>query len=117
MERTDRNEKGDAQQKAKLFFLSLALVVAGLLVWSVVAANKARSERDAARMELETLRQDNAKLEQMVKDLNQDNDSLKKKVQQLQVKSKAKPKPVAKKKTKRSKKASRKRVPKITNVN
>jgi|GEM_PF-1484432 len=113
MERTERSEKNDAQ-KAKLFFLILALVVAGLLVWSVVSANKARSERDAVKMEVETLKQDNAKLEQMVKDLNQENNVLKNQVKQLQAKSKAKP--VAKKKAP-SKKASKKKPPKITNVN
>jgi predicted RNase H-like nuclease (RuvC/YqgF family) len=114
MERMERNEKNDAQ-KAKLFFLSLALVVAGLLVWSVVSANKARSERDAVKREVEALKQDNAKLEQMVKDLNQENESLKKKVQQAQAKPKAKP--AAKKKAKHTKKTSKKKPPKITNVN
>jgi cell division protein FtsB len=114
MERTDRNEKNDTQ-KAKLFFFSLAAVVAILLVWSFVSASKARSERDAVRQEVEMLKQDNAKLEQMVKDLNQENDVLKKKTRQLQAKSKAKP--VAKKKTKASKRAPKKKTPKITNVN
>jgi cell division protein FtsB len=113
MERTERSEKNDAQ-KAKLFFLILAVVVAGLLVWSIVSANKARSERDAVKMEVETLKQDNAKLEQMVKDLNQENNVLKNQVKQFQAKSKAKP--VAKKKTKPAKK-TKKKPPKITNVN
>lgn len=113
MERTERNEKNDAQ-KAKLFFLILAVVVAGLLVWSVVSANKARAERDAVKMEVETLKQDNAKLEQMVKDLNQENNELKNKVKQCQTKPKAKP--VAKKKATHSKK-TKKKPPKITNVN
>ncbi len=96
MEKPERSEKDDAQ-KAKLIFLSLAVLVVVLLIWSFASAGKARSERNAAKQELETVKQDNAKLEQMVKDLNQENDSLKKKVQQLETKAKAKP--VAKKKT------------------
>jgi hypothetical protein len=47
MDRTDRNEKDDTQ-KTKLIFLSLAVLVAVLLIWSFVAANKARSERNMA---------------------------------------------------------------------
>lgn len=90
MERTERNEKDDAQ-KAKLIFFSLAALVVILLVWSVAAGSKARSERDAAKQEVETIRADNAKLEQMVKDLNQENDSLKKKIVQLETKPKVKP--------------------------
>jgi len=101
----DRNEK-DAARKAKLIFFSLAALVAVLLVWSFVSASKARSERDAARQEIEMLKQDNAKLEQMVKDLNQENEMLRKKVRQVD--SKAKAKPVAKKKTKSSKKTTKK---------
>ncbi len=96
MEKPERSEKDDAQ-KAKLVFLSLAALVVVLLIWSFASASKARSERNAAKQELETVKQDNAKLEQMVKDLNQENDSLKKKIQQLETKAKAKP--AAKKKT------------------
>jgi Tfp pilus assembly protein PilO len=96
MERTERSEKDDAQ-KAKLIFISLGVLVVVLIIWSFAAASRARTERNVAKQELETVKQDNAKLEQMVKDLNQDNDSLKKKVQQLEAKAKAKP--VAKKKT------------------
>jgi len=107
MERTDRNEKDDAQ-KAKLIFFSIAAVVVLLLIWSFVSANKARSERNAALQELEAVKQDNAKLEQMVKDLNQENDALKKKVTQLESKAKAKPKPTAKKKTSSSKNSKKK---------
>ena len=76
-----------------------------LLVWSVIVANKARAERNAAKQELEMVKSDNLKLEQMVKDLNQENDTLKKKIQQLETKAKAKPAP--KKKTAKSKKSSR----------
>lgn len=105
MERTDRNEKDDAQ-KAKLIFLSLAALVAVLLVVSFVYASKARTERNAARQELEALKQDNAKLELMLKDQNQELDALKKQVQQLQ--AKAKTKPAAKKKPAKGKKKSSK---------
>jgi regulatory protein YycI of two-component signal transduction system YycFG len=101
MERTDHSEKDNAQ-KAKLIFFLLAAVVAVLLIWSFVSASKARSERDAARQDVERVKQDNIKLEQMVKDLNQENEILKKRVQQLDAKAKAKP--AAKKKTKASKK-------------
>jgi cell division protein FtsB len=106
MERTDRNEKDDAQ-KAKLFFLSLAVIVAVLLIWSFVSAGKARLDRDTARQEVETLKLENAKLEQMVKDLNQENEGLKKKIHQLEAKAKAKP--AVKKKTKPSKSTSKKK--------
>ena len=108
MERTDRNEK-NYTQKTKLIFLSLAVLVAVLLVWSFAAASKARSERNAAKQELEMVKQDNAKLEQMVKDLNQENEALKKKVQQLETKAKAKP--AAKKKAPKTKKTSKKKNP------
>ncbi|OGW49390.1 MAG: hypothetical protein A2078_06765 [Nitrospirae bacterium GWC2_57_9] len=97
MERPERNEKDDAQ-KAKLIFFSIAALVVVLLIWSVASATKARSERNAAKQELETLRADNMKLEQMVTDLNQENQNLKNKVQQLEARAKAKPKATAKKK-------------------
>ncbi len=103
MDKIDRTEKKDTQ-KAKIIFLSLAALVAILLIWSVVSMNKARSERDAARQEAEMLRQDNAKLEQMVKDLSQENANYKKKIEQLQVKPKAKP--AVKKKTKATTKST-----------
>ena len=110
MERTDRNEKDDAQ-RAKLIFVSLAALVAILLIVTFVYANRARTERNAARQELEAVKQDNAKLEQMLKDQSQEIDALKKKIQQLE--SKAKAKPAAKKKatsksaTKKSSKSTR----------
>ena len=83
MDRPERNEKDDTQ-KLKLIFLSLAALVTILLIWSLVTANKARKERDTARQETEVLKQDNAKLEQMLKDQNQEIDELKKKVQQCE---------------------------------
>ncbi len=94
MERPDRTEKDDAQ-KAKLIFISLAALVTILLIWSFYTANNARQERDKARQETEQLRQDNARLEQMLKDQNQMNDDLKKKLQLCESQPKAKP--VAKK--------------------
>jgi regulatory protein YycI of two-component signal transduction system YycFG len=108
MDRTERNEKDDAQ-KAKLIFIFIAVVVVVLLVWSFASASKARSERNAAKQELEMVKQDSAKLEQMLKDVNQENETLKKKVQQLEAKAKAKP--AAKKKTSKSstKKTSKKK--------
>jgi hypothetical protein len=101
MERPDRSEKDDAQ-KAKLIFFSLAALVTILLIWSFYTANKARHERDQARQDIELVKQDNAKLEQMLKDQNQINDELKKKMQNCEEQLKAKPvakKPVISKKT------------------
>lgn len=106
MERTDRNEKDDAQ-KAKLIFFSLAALVVILLIWSVAAGSKARSERNAVKQELEIMRADNANLEQMVKDLNQENDTLKKKVTQLEAKAKAKPAPKKKAPAKSTRKSTK----------
>jgi regulatory protein YycI of two-component signal transduction system YycFG len=94
MERPDRNEKDDAQ-KAKLIFITLGVLVVILLVWSFYTAKTARQERDQARQETEQLRQDNSRLEQMLKEQNQSNDDLKKKLQLCE--SKPAPKPVAKK--------------------
>ena len=105
MERPERSEKDDAQ-KAKLIFMSLAALVTVLLIWSFVSANNARKERDMARVEAETLKQDNAKLEQLLKEQNVVIDDLKKKVQACESKVKAKPaakKGAAKKSTKSKK--------------
>jgi Tfp pilus assembly protein PilO len=110
MERSDRNEKDDAQ-KAKLIFISLAVVVIIILAWSFISANNARKERDAARQEVEMLKQDSAKLEQLLKEQNVVIDDLKKKVQQLETKAKAKP--VAKKKSTPTK-TTTKKAPKST---
>ena len=107
MERPERSEKDDAQ-KAKLIFLSLAALVTVLLIWSLYVANKARTERDAARQEVEMLKQDNAKLEQMLKDENQTIDDLKKKLQQCESKPKPKAKHAAKKKPAPSKSKAKK---------
>jgi len=99
MERPDRTEKDDAQ-KAKLIFISLAALVTILLIWSFYTANNARQERDKARQETEQIRQENARLEQMLKEQNQINDDLKKKLQVCE--TKPIPKPVAKKTTSKS---------------
>lgn len=97
MERSDRNEKDDAQ-KAKLIFISLAVIVLIILGWSIYSASSARKERDAARQEVEILKQDGAKLEQLLREQNVMIDDLKRKVQQLEAaKAKAKPAPVKKK--------------------
>ncbi|MFA5073819.1 MAG: hypothetical protein WC539_07990 [Nitrospirota bacterium] len=106
MERTDRGIKDDTQ-KAKLIFLTLAVLVTILLIWSFTSANKAKSERDAVRQEMEVLKQENAKLEQWLKDRTQENDELKKKIQQLRAKPKAKP--AVKKKTKTTKTTTKKK--------
>jgi len=103
MERPERSEKDDAQ-KAKLIFVSLAVVVAVLLVWSFVSANNAKKERDAARIESETLKQDNAKLEQLLKEQNVVIDDLKKKVQVCESKAKKPAKKAPARKTTKSKK-------------
>jgi uncharacterized membrane protein affecting hemolysin expression len=105
MERQDRNEKDDAQ-KAKLIFFSLAALVTILLIWSFYTANNARRERDQARQDIELVKQENAKLEQMLKDQNQINDELKNKLQLCEDKLKAKP--AAVKKPAISKKATKK---------
>ncbi len=97
MERTDRSEKDDAQ-KVKLIFLVVAVLVVALLIWSFVAASRARSELNSVKQELEMAKSDNIKLEQMVKDATQENDTLKKKVAELEARAKAKAKPAPKKK-------------------
>jgi Tfp pilus assembly protein PilO len=90
MDRPERTERDDAQ-KAKLVFLSLAALVTILLIWSLYAANKARTERDAAKQEAEMLKSDNIRLEQFLKDSNQELETVKKKLQQCETKPKAKP--------------------------
>jgi Tfp pilus assembly protein PilO len=106
MDRPDRNEKDDAQ-KAKLVFLSLAALVTILLIWSLYTMNKARTERDAVKQEAEMLKQDSVKLEQLLKDQNQEIDALKKKLQQCESKPKAKPAAKKKAPSKSTKKSSK----------
>jgi hypothetical protein len=60
------------------------------------AANKAKTERDLARQEVEALKMDAVKLEQILRDQNTEIDALKKKMQQCE--ARPKPKPAVKKK-------------------
>lgn len=76
MEKTDRQETDDAR-KAKLVFFALVGLVALVVIWSVVAAGKARSERNTVRQELEAEIQKNIKLEEIVDELNRENEGLK----------------------------------------
>ena len=92
----ERNEKDDTQ-KAKLIFLALAALVVVLLIVSFGYANKARNELNAKNQEIELVKQDNMKLELMLRDANAEIDGLKKHVKYLEDKVKAKPAP--KKKT------------------
>jgi septal ring factor EnvC (AmiA/AmiB activator) len=96
MERMERNEKDDTQ-KAKLIFLALAALVVVLLIVSFGYANKARNELNAKNQEIELVKQDNMKLELMLRDASAEIDGLKKHVKYLEDKVKAKPAP--KKKT------------------
>lgn len=101
MERPDRDEQNDAK-KAKLIFFSLAALVTILLIWSFYAANSARRERDQAMQEIDLVKQENARLELMLKDQNQFNYDLKNKLQYCEAKVKTKPavkKPASSKKT------------------
>lgn len=97
----DRPERGsmDEAQKAKLIFISLAAVVTILLIISFFVGNKARNERDAAKKEVEVLKQDNARLSQMLDMQNQELDKTKKALEECKTKPKAKAKPKAKSKT------------------
>jgi cell division protein FtsB len=91
-----RTERGaEDPQKAKLIFISLAAVVTILLIFSFVWGNKARTQRDAALKEAETLKQDNAKLSQWLEDRTQEVEKYKKAYEDC----KAKPKAPAKKTT------------------
>jgi len=103
----DRPERGnmDEAQKAKIIFISLAAVVTILLIISFVVGNKARTQRDAALKEVEMLKQDNAKLAQMLDTQNQDLEKTKKALEECKTKPKAKPaKSKAKTTTKNKKK-------------
>jgi len=98
MDRPERSNMDEAQ-KAKLIFISLAAVVTILLIISFVVGNKARTQRDAALKEVEMLKQDNAKLAQMIETQNQDLEKTKKALEECKAKPKAKAKPAAKSKT------------------
>lgn len=110
MDEPDMNDR-DSAQRAKLIFILAGAVTTIVLVGSLFFANKARSERDALKQEIEPLRQDNAKMEQLLKDQNGEIDALRKKLQQCE--SKPAPKAESKKKkasdgTKKSGKAGKK---------
>lgn len=97
VDRMDRGNGGDddAAQKAKLIFLSVAALVAVLLLTSFIYAGKARSARNAALQELEACKQDNDKLTRWLEERTQEVEKLKK---QGQKKPPAKAKTPAKKK-------------------
>lgn len=105
----DREER-DAAQKAKFIFLSVAGLVAVLLLVSFLIAGKARSERDAFKGDLDACKQENEKLTRYLDEQTNEIDKLKKQVETLQARAKAKPKPAAKTKTapKSAKKAKKK---------
>lgn len=107
MDRPERSSMDEAQ-KAKLIFISLAAVVTILLIISFVVGNKARAQRDAALKEVEMLKQDNAKLAQMIETQNQELDKTKKALEECKSKPKAKPAAKAKKaKTTKTKKKTK----------
>lgn len=101
--RPDRSTM-DESQKSKLIFISLAVVVLILLIISFVSGNKARTQRDAAIKEVETLKLDNTRLSQWLEERTQDSEKYKKALEECKAKPKAKAvekkKPAAKKKTK-----------------
>ncbi len=103
--RPDRGSMDEAQ-KAKLIFISLAAVVTILLIISFVYGNKARTQRDAALKEVEALKLDNAKLSQWLEEKTQDNEKLRKSLEECKAKPKAKPAAKTTKKTTKKKKTS-----------
>jgi uncharacterized membrane protein YvbJ len=96
MNRTERNEKDDSQ-KIKIAFLSGAALILIILIISFGYTYTARNERDLLKEQLETSRQDNTKLEQLLVDQSAEIDSLKKQVQHLHAEIKARPVPEPKK--------------------
>lgn len=84
-----RLEDDDAR-KTKLIFIALSAIVASLLVWSVAATGRAKAGLNAAKRELEAFRADNAKLGQIVSELNRENEALKKKIHRLEVRARPK---------------------------
>lgn len=89
--------------RAKLIFILVSAAVLLLLIISFTYAARAKAARDAALIELEALRQDNAKLTQWLDERTQEVEALKKQIQKLQNTKKAKP-PSQKKKTTTSRK-------------
>ena len=109
-----RPERGsmDEAQKAKLIFISLAAVVTILLIISFVYGNKARTARDAALKEVETLKEDNAKLSQWLEERTQEVEKYKKSLEECR--AKPRPKPAAKKSAPKSTKSTKKSTKKKT---
>jgi regulatory protein YycI of two-component signal transduction system YycFG len=110
MESRPERSSMDEAQKTKLIFISLAAVVTILLIISFVYGNRARNERDAARKDLELLKQDNVKLSRWLEDKTQESEQCKKALEEC--KAKPKPAPAKKapaKKTTTSKKSSKKK--------
>ncbi len=113
MDRRERGENGDAAQKAKLIFLTLAAAVVVLLIFSFVYASKTRTELKAAKQELELLKTDNAKLSQWLEERTQEAEKLKNALEQCKTKAKIKagargkttPKNTAKKKSSKTSKS------------
>jgi len=84
-----RPERGvDDAQKQKLIFISVAVVVTFLLIISFVSGNKARTQRDAALKEVETLKEDNVKLSQWLEDRTQEFEKYKRAYEECKAKSK-----------------------------
>jgi len=95
-----RPERGvDDAQKQKLIFISVAVVVTFLLIISFVSGNKARTQRDAALKEVETLKEDNVKLSQWLEDRTQEFEKYKRAYEECKAKSKTPAKKTPPKKT------------------
>ena len=101
--RPDRNAMDDAQ-KSKLIFIALAVVVLILLLISFVSGNKARTQRDEALKQLESLKLDNANLSQYLLQKTDEVDRYKKALEEC----KAKPKQKASDKKKAAPKSTKK---------
>ena len=110
MEGRQERSSMDEAQKSKLIFISLAAVVTILLIISFVYGNKARTERDAAKKEVEALKLDNTKLSQWLEERTQEVEKYKKALEECKAKPKTKPaekkKPAAKSTKKRTTKST-----------
>jgi Tfp pilus assembly protein PilO len=90
MDRMDRGENGDAAQKAKVIFMTLAAAVVVLLIFSFVYASKAKSELKTVKQELELLKTDNAKLSKWLEERTQEVEKMKFALEQCKTKAKIK---------------------------
>ena len=111
MDRPERSTMDDGQ-KAKLIFIAMGVAVMILLIFSYVSGNKARNQRDAALKEVEFLKQDNAKVSQLLESQNQELDKTKKALDECKAKPKAKAKATAKSKSKTKTKSAKKKTTK-----